>query len=108
MGIGVAGPSDFAETAALIEALDLVVMTDSSIAHVAGSLGKPVWNILDTTPYWIYRRQGERTPWYPSMRLFRQKQAGDWAAVFEEVAVALTEAVHAYRLGRWPGAQIAV
>ena len=103
-----ADTSDFAETAALIEALDLVVMTDSSIAHVAGSLGKPVWNILDTTPYWIYRRQGERTPWYPSMRLFRQKQAGDWDRVFQDAAVALTEAVHAYRSGRWPGAQIAV
>ncbi|MCZ6863320.1 MAG: tetratricopeptide repeat-containing glycosyltransferase family protein [Alphaproteobacteria bacterium] len=103
-----ADTSDFAETAALIEALDLVVMTDSSIAHVAGSLGKPVWNILDFAPYWIYRRQGERTPWYLSMRLFRQKRPGDWAAVFEEVAAALANAVQAHRSGRWSDARFAI
>lgn len=103
-----ADTGDFAETATLIGALDLVVMTDSSIAHVAGSLGKPVWNILDTAPYWIYRRQGERTPWYPSMRLFRQIRPGDWAAVFEEVAAALADAVQAHQSGRWSDAQFAI
>ena len=69
---------DFAETAAAIEALDLVIMTDSAVAHLAGSLERPVWDLLNHTPYWLYGQEGAQTPWYPSMRLFRQSVPSDW------------------------------
>lgn len=80
---------DFADTAAAIEQLDLVIMTDSSVAHLAGSLGTPIWNLVQYVPYWIYGFEGDRTPWYPSMRLFRQGRDEDWEAVFETVKRAL-------------------
>lgn len=75
----------FADTAAAIRQLDLVVMTDSSVAHLAGSLGTPIWNLVQYMPYWIYGFEGDRTPWYPSMRLFRQGRDEDWEPVFEAV-----------------------
>lgn len=78
--------SDFADTAAAIDMLDLVIMTDSSVAHLAGSIGKPIWNLLATSPYWLYLRDRSDTPWYPSMRLFRQKTPDDWTSVFRDVA----------------------
>ncbi|MEZ5669309.1 MAG: tetratricopeptide repeat protein [Alphaproteobacteria bacterium] len=84
---------DFAESAAAIAALDLVIMTDSSVAHLCGSLGKPVWNLLPYHPYWIYPVDGDRTPWYPSMRLFRQQTPGDWDAVFDRARKALAAVV---------------
>ncbi len=76
---------DFADTAAVLEALDLVIMTDSSVAHLAGSLGVPVWNLVQHVPYWVYGRTGPTTPWYPSMRLYRQGPDEDWTPVFEAV-----------------------
>ncbi len=82
---------DFADTAAAIEALDLVVMTDSSVAHLAGSLGRPVWNLLPFMAYWLYLEGRSDSPWYPSMRLFRQKTPGDWDGVFLEAKSALSE-----------------
>ncbi|ARE41924.1 TPR repeat [Rhodovulum sp. P5] len=69
---------DFAETAALVQRLDLVVMTDSAVAHLAGSLGVPVWLLLDRAPFWYFAGTGNHSPWYPSMRLFRQVRQGDW------------------------------
>ncbi len=95
---------DFAETAAVIAALDLVVMTDSSVAHLCGSLGTPVWNLLNFVPYWLYGEAAERTPWYPSMRLYRQPALGDWDSVFARVQADLEEAVLAKAEGRWPPA----
>lgn len=80
---------DFTDTAAILMNLDLVIMTDSSVAHLAASLGKPVWNILGQSPYWIYGESGARTSWYPSMRLFRQSSPGDWRPVFCAVKRAL-------------------
>lgn len=91
---------DFAVTAAVIERLDLVIMTDSSVAHLAGSLGRPVWNLVQYVPYWIYGFEGERTPWYPSMRLFRQGRDEDWDPVFEEVRGELSRLVEERRAGR--------
>lgn len=82
---------DFADTAAMLEHLDLVIMTDSSVAHLASSLGRPVWNLVQYVPYWIYGFAGDSTPWYPSMRLFRQGRDQDWQPVFENVAQALRE-----------------
>ncbi|QCO17386.1 tetratricopeptide repeat protein (plasmid) [Azospirillum brasilense] len=90
---------DFADTAAMLEQLDLVIMTDSSVAHLAGSLGTPVWNLVQHVPYWIYGFAGDRTPWYPSMRLFRQGPGQDWDPVFARAADALREEVRR-RTGR--------
>ena len=87
--------NDFSETAAVVEQLDLVLMTDSSVAHLAGSLGRPVWNLVQYVPYWIYGHKGDRTPWYPSMRLFRQGLDENWDSVFDAARAALAEAVAA-------------
>jgi hypothetical protein len=73
---------DFADTAAAVQALDLIVMTDSSVAHLAASLGKPVINLLNWKPYWLYGMEGDATPWYPAMHLVRQTSPGDWDTVF--------------------------
>ena len=86
---------DFADTAAAIDMLDLVIMTDSSVAHLAGSLGKPIWNLLSFGAYWLYGAQEERTDWYPSMRLFRQPAPGAWGPVFEAARRALGELARA-------------
>lgn len=82
---------DFADTAAALEMLDLVVMTDSSVAHLAGSLGRPIWNLLPHMAYWLYLETRDDSPWYPSMRLFRQRAPGDWDGVFDEAKRALAE-----------------
>ncbi|MCG5238900.1 tetratricopeptide repeat protein [Azospirillum doebereinerae] len=82
---------DFADTAAALERLDLIIMTDSSVAHLAGSLGRPVWNLLQYMPYWIYGDKGSTTPWYPSMRLFQQETPGDWDGVFADAGQALRQ-----------------
>lgn len=76
---------DFADSAALIQELDLVVTMDSAIAHVAGSLGAPVWDLLHSEAYWLYEPFDDHTPWYPSMRLLRQREAGNWDAVFDQL-----------------------
>lgn len=81
--------SDFADTAAVLKKLDLVVMTDSSVAHLAGTLGVPIWDMLNFSCYWIFFLGREDSPWYPSMRLIRQKTPGEWDEVFERVAVDL-------------------
>ena len=87
----------FMDTAAIMESLDLVVTIDTSIAHLAGGLARPVWLVV---PYWAdWRWMIERTdsPWYPTMRIFRQPRPGAWAPVFDEVASALRERVQAGR-----------
>lgn len=90
--------NDFADTAAAVSQLDLIVMVDSSVAHLSASLGRPVWNLLRNVPYWVYLRNRRDTPWYPSMRLFRQPQPGDWNGVFEEVVASLADFVRAKHL----------
>jgi ADP-heptose:LPS heptosyltransferase len=86
-----AGPalSDFADTAALITVLDLVISVDSAVCHLAGALGHPVWVLLPFAPDWRWLRSGYDNPWYPTLRLFRQPRPGDWVSVFEELRVAL-------------------
>jgi hypothetical protein len=78
--------NDFADTAALIENLDLVITVDTSIAHLSGAMGKPTWVILKIAPDWRWMHNRPDTPWYPTARLFRQQTAGDWRAPVEQVA----------------------
>ena len=84
---------DFADTAALIESLDLVITVDTAVAHLAGALRRPVWNLLDYSPYWIYGTAGETTSWYPTMKLYRQRLPGDWPELMTRVATDLRELV---------------
>ena len=81
--------TDFAETAALINSLDIVVTVDTAMAHLAGALGKPVWVMLGNTADWRYFLERNDSPWYPQMRLFRQKRPGAWADLISDVAKAL-------------------
>jgi tetratricopeptide (TPR) repeat protein len=80
---------DFADTAALMDRLDLVITVDSAPAHLAGTLGRPAWVLLPFTPYWFWLLDREDSPWYPSVRLFRQSKRSDWGTVFERVAAEL-------------------
>jgi tetratricopeptide (TPR) repeat protein len=77
---------DFSDTAAIIANLDLTITVDTSVAHLAGAMGKPIWVLLPTAPDWRWMLHMEDSPWYPSMRLFRQQTRGDWAAVIDSVA----------------------
>jgi hypothetical protein len=78
--------SDFSDTAALMMELDLVISADTAVAHLAGALGRPVWTLLPFVPDWRWGLEGETTPWYPTMRLFRQPKLGDWDSVIQRVA----------------------
>jgi hypothetical protein len=73
--------------------LDLIISVDTMAAHLAGALGRPVWTLLHADCDWRWGRDGDQTAWYPSMRLFRQKTAGEWDGVIEEVRAALTKRV---------------
>ena len=84
-----AGLTDYAETAALIDNLDLVLTVDTSVAHLAASMGKPTWIMLPHCPEWRWLRDRDDTPWYDCVRLFRQPVAGDWNFVRDAVIAAL-------------------
>jgi ADP-heptose:LPS heptosyltransferase len=83
------GIGDMADTAALISHLDLVIAVDTSVVHLAGALGKPVWVMLPISPDWRWRLDREDSPWYPTMRLFRQSTFDDWHTVVKRVCAAL-------------------
>jgi tetratricopeptide (TPR) repeat protein len=85
------------ETAALMSALDLVITSDTSVAHLAGALGVPVWVVLQKVPDWRWLLDTPECAWYPTMRLFRQRVAGDWSEVFERVAL---------EVSAWMGARL--
>jgi hypothetical protein len=76
----------FTDTAAIIQNLDLVVTSDTSVAHLAGALGKPVWIALKYVPDWRWLLDRSDSVWYPSARLYRQTQLDDWASVFDNIA----------------------
>jgi len=77
--------TDFTETAALLSQLDLLISVDTSVAHLSGALGKPTWLLLPFSPDWRWLMHRSDTPWYPSMKLFRQRKLGDWAEVIDRV-----------------------
>jgi len=80
---------DYLDTAAILHCCDLLITSDSALAHLAGGLGLPVWLLLKQVPDWRWGLDGETTHWYPSMRLFRQRRHGDWSEVIERVCQAL-------------------
>jgi len=83
--------SDFLDTAHLIYELDLVICVDTAVAHLAATLGIATWILIATEPDWRWGQQGSTTPWYPCVRLFRQKNLGDWQPVVTEINQALSE-----------------
>jgi ADP-heptose:LPS heptosyltransferase len=84
--------TDFTETAAALAALDLLITVDTAPAHLAGALGRPAWLLIARQADWRWMRQREDTPWYRSLRLFRQEQQGDWGPVITRVSAALERA----------------
>jgi hypothetical protein len=86
---GSSGDKNLAETAALVATLDVVITTDTCIAHLAGAMGKPVWIMLPHLADWRWMEKVETTPWYPTARLFRQESPGDWEEVLERVSAEL-------------------
>jgi tetratricopeptide (TPR) repeat protein len=84
---------DWADTAAVVKSLDVVVTVDTAVAHLAGGLGVPVWVALPYAPDWRWLLGREDSPWYPTMRLFRQTAPGAWGPVFERIASALRQRV---------------
>ncbi len=84
--------TDMADTAAIAALVDLTIAVDTSVVHLAGAMGRDVWVLLPFSPDWRWTLAGERTPWYPQARLFRQPTAGDWASVLTTVRDALTRA----------------
>jgi hypothetical protein len=84
---------DFSDTAGLVANLDLVITVDTAIAHLAGAMGKPVWVLIPASPDFRWMLEREDSPWYPSMRLFRQKELGDWSPVIEEIRQTLVAEV---------------
>ncbi len=85
--------SDFADTAAIIENLDLVICVDTAVAHLAGALGKKVWTLLPFCPDWRWMTGRDDSPWYPSMKLFRQDAPGQWKPVFWKIKTELASLV---------------
>ena len=86
-----AGADAFLDTAAAMESLDLVVTCDTSIAHLAGALGKPCWVALKQVPEWRWQLGRDDSPWYAQMKLFRQTARGDWHGVLDAMAQALAQ-----------------
>ncbi|HWB54180.1 MAG TPA: tetratricopeptide repeat protein [Tepidisphaeraceae bacterium] len=88
----------FDQTAGLVQNLDMVISVDTAVAHLAGALGKPVWTLLPYVPDWRWMLDRDDSPWYPTMRLFRQKEIGDWTSVIRQIAEALSNWVKSSEL----------
>jgi hypothetical protein len=83
------GSEAFLDTAALMASLDLIISTDTAIAHLAGALARPAWIALSSAPEWRWLRERTDSPWYPTLRLFRQRRRGHWQSVTKAMAEAL-------------------
>jgi hypothetical protein len=90
------GPDAFIDTAAVMENLDLIITSDTAIAHLAGALARPTWVALKYVPDWRWLLDRDDSPWYPTMRLFRQETAGDWKFVFSTIEQELRRALLAH------------
>jgi ADP-heptose:LPS heptosyltransferase len=90
-----AGSDAFIDTAAVMECLDLVITPDTAIAHLAGALGRPAWVALKHVPDWRWLLDRSDSPWYPTIRLFRQTKRDDWSGVFAAIEAELVELVTA-------------
>ncbi len=86
------------DTAAINANLDLVITIDTSVGHLAGALGRPVWTLLPFAPDWRWMLGREDSPWYPTMRLFRQDRPGEWEGIIRRVAAALGHSCRSRRL----------
>jgi len=86
---------NFADTAAAISQLDLVIAVDTAVAHLAGALGKPVWMLSGFGAYWVWQLERADSPWYPTMRIFRQRRPNDWDGLFADLRAALQEELEA-------------
>jgi len=82
---------DFADCAAMMQEMDLIITSDTATAHIAGSLGVPTWVVLHWDPFWVWRHEGSETIWYQTARLFRQKRPLQWDSVMDEVREALLQ-----------------
>jgi hypothetical protein len=83
-------PLDFADTAARIRDLDLVIAVDTAVAHLAGAMGKPTWVMLPYASEWRWMRDREDSPWYPTVRIFRQSAPGNWGSVVARMVAELS------------------
>jgi hypothetical protein len=89
-----AGPDAFVDTAAVMECLDLVITSDTAIAHLAGALARPTWVVLKYVPDWRWLLDRSDSPWYPTLRLFRQPAPGDWSGAFAAIQAELANVGH--------------
>lgn len=89
----------FADTAAVMMSLDLIIAPDTAVAHLAGALGRPAWLALSRIPTWRWLLDRDDSPWYPTLRLFRQRRPGDWPEVFQRISLALPEFIAALPTG---------
>jgi len=90
---------DFTDTAGVISSLDLLISVDTAVVHLAGAMGSPVWTLLPFVPDWRWLLQRQDSPWYPTMRLFRQTKLGDWTTVLKRVAEELQMLVGKQEIG---------
>jgi ADP-heptose:LPS heptosyltransferase len=91
------GPQAFLDSAAVMSHLDLIITCDTALAHLAGALGRPTWVALKFVPDWRWLLDRTNSPWYPTMRLFRQSRPGDWDGVFAAIHHELTRVAEAAR-----------
>lgn len=87
--------TNFRVTAEYLAGLDLVIAVDTAVAHLAGAMGKPVWLLVQDSPDWRWQLNRADSPWYPTLRLFRQSHRGDWRPVMEQVVTELSRACSA-------------
>jgi ADP-heptose:LPS heptosyltransferase len=85
--------NNFLDTAAVMQSLDLIISSDTSIVNLAGALGRPVWILLSANPDWRWLLDRADSPWYPTARLYRQRKSGDWDSVVVQVSADLTKAL---------------